>query len=331
MADFIPTSMRSLLQPDRNSTNLVLTTFPVPTPNFELDEHLIKVHTVAPCNGELLWPSLFPEPNPGSKQLIPCDDVAGTIVLAPPNSPFKVGDEVYGRTNYVRSGDAREYTIATSDELALKPKNLSWVDAATVPLSSLTAWQALFVQAGLGGYEDGGYRGKRILVTAASGGVGIWLVQLAKLVGAEVVGTCGPANVDFVKSLGAAEVLDYRNTDFKAWAQQEGKKVDIVFDCIGKKSLEEAWWCVKEGGTLISIYQPPEQQKPKELKINSVTNFFFIMAPDGTSLSKISRLVEEGKCKPILDCVFPLEKFEEAFKRLESGHSRGKVVLDLLA
>jgi NADPH:quinone reductase-like Zn-dependent oxidoreductase len=107
--------------------------------------------------------------------------------------------------------------------------------------------------------------------------------------------------------------------------------VDIVFDCIGKKPLGDAWWCVKEGGALISIYQPPEQQKPKELEINNVTNFFFIMVPDGASLSKISKLVEEGKCKPALDSVFPLERFEEAFKRLESGHSRGKIVLDLLA
>jgi len=129
-----------------------------------------------------------------------------------PNSPFKVGDEVYGRTNFYRSGCAAEYAIGRTEELALKAKNLSWVEAATVPLSALTAWQAIFVQAGIGDFSTEVYRGKRILITAASGGVGMWVVRLA---GAEVVGTCGPCNVDFVRSLGATEVIDYTKTDLK--------------------------------------------------------------------------------------------------------------------
>ena len=117
----------------------------------------------------------------------------------------------------------------------------------------------------------------------------------------------------------------------KEWAQAKGKKVDLVLDCVGKKTLEGAWWTVKDGGVLISINQPPEQARPADWNGKDVRNFFFIMAPDGASLKQISKLVEEGKCKPVLDSVWPLEKFEEAFKRLDSGHARGKVVIDLFA
>ena len=322
--------MRAILQPNTTSTNLILTDLQVPKPNFELNEHLIRVHTVAPCAGELVWAS-YGVPVAESKVSIPCDDVAGIVVSAPPSSPFKVGAEVYARTNYFRTGCAAEYAIATTEELAIKAKNLSWVEAATVPLSSLTAWQALFVQAGLGDFSPELYRGKRVLITAASGGVGTWAVQLAKLAGAEVVGTCGPKNVDFVRSLGAAEALDYTKTNLKEWAQGEGKKVDLVFDCVGKKSLEDAWWTLKDGGIIMSISQPPEQVKPSDWAGEDVRNLFFIMAPDGASLAKITTWIEEGKCKPVLDSVFPIGKYEEAFKRLDSGHARGKVVIDFYA
>ena len=196
-------------------------------------------------------------------------------------------------------------------------------------LSALTAWQALFVQAGLGGFEDGSYRGKRVFVTAASGSVGSWVVQLAKAAGAEVIGTCGPDNIDFVKSLGATEVLNYRNTDFRAWAEQEGKKVDVVIDTIGKKSLEDAWWTIKDGGLIISIFQPP--LKPAECAVKDVKSHFFIMIPDGENLSKISKLLAEGKVKTNLDSIYRLEKFEEAFARVEGGHAKGKVVIEISA
>jgi NADPH:quinone reductase-like Zn-dependent oxidoreductase len=326
----IPATMRAILQPETTSTNLILTELQVPNPDFELNEHLIRVHTAAPCAGELLWAS-YGVPVSESKTAIPCDDVAGVVVAAPPSSPFKVGNEVYARTDYYRTGCAAEYAIATTEELALKAKNLSWAEAATVPLSSLTAWQALFIKAGLGDFSPELYRGKRVLVTAASGGVGTWAVQLANLAGAEVVGTCGPKNIDFVRSLGAAEVLDYTTTTLKEWAQGEGKKVDLVLDCVGKKSLEEAWWAVKDGGVLISILQPPEQVKPVDWIGKDVRDLFFIMAPDGASLAQITKWIEEEKCKPVLDSVFPFEKYQEAFKRLDSGHARGKVVIDIFA
>jgi len=310
------------------SKNLILTTRPTPKPKPDSNQHLIRVHTFAPCAGELLWPRYFPPPDPSAKELVPCDDMAGTVVTAPSSSPFKVGDEVYARTNYVREGAGREYTIGETEELAHRPQNLNWVESAAVPLSSESAWQALFVHGGLGAVSGEGARGKRVLVTAASGGVGAWLVQLARWAGAEVVGTCGPDNVDFVRSLGATEVINYRATDLKEWAKDDEKKVDLVIDCVGGKSLEGAWWCVKDGGMIISICQPPEQVKPAGWAGKDVKNLFFIMSPNGPQLKEITKLVEEGTCKPVVDSVWAFEEYEEAFKRLDSGHARGKVVLD---
>ncbi|KAL2822880.1 putative zinc-binding oxidoreductase [Aspergillus granulosus] len=322
----LPTKIRALLQADPTSTTITLVERDVPTPDLTKSEHLIKVHSTSPCAGELLWPRMVSIPG---KEIITCDDVAGVVVSAPLDSPFQPGTEVYARTNYWRPGCARDYTIATTEELARRAKNLSWAESAATPLSAITAWQAYFTHSGVGEFGDEAWKGKRVLITAASGGVGVWLVQVGKLLGAEVIGTCGPRNVEFVKGLGASEVLDYRTTDFKAWASDEKNKVDLIIDCIGGKSLEDAWWTLKDNGTIIGIVQPPEQKKPEGLALPGVTAKFFIMKPSGKDLEQITKLVEAGKASPVVDSVWPLEQFEHGYARLESGHARGKVVFDL--
>ncbi|CAG8889231.1 unnamed protein product [Penicillium nalgiovense] len=266
-------------------------------------------------------------PPPTARTLIPCPDMAGIVISAPSGSPFQPGDEVYARTNYIRPGNAREYSIAVTDELAHKPKCLSWVQAAAIPVSAQTAWQVLFIHAlGTSGNGNGGemdmeaakvaWAGKRVLVTAASGGVGIWLVQLATMLGAEVVGTCGSRNVEFVRSLGAKEVLDYRVVDLREWAMQlPSNKVDVVIDC--------------DGGVVLSIYQPPLQVCPDGFEDDSVKDLFFVMQPARRQLEEISKLVEKGVCRGLVDSVWPLEQYEEAFKRLDGGHAKGKIVFDL--
>jgi NADPH:quinone reductase-like Zn-dependent oxidoreductase len=266
-------------------------------------------------------------PSP-EKEPIPGYDLAGTVVVAPPSSPFQPGSEVYARSNYFRSGCAREFTIATTEELAFKPRNLDWVHAATVPLSALTAWQALFIQAGLSKSGEKGLQRKRVLVTAASGGVGGWLVQLASWAGYEVVGTCGPENVELVRKLGATEVLDYRTIGLKEWVEaDETRKVDAVIDCLGGKTLGECWACMKDGGALVSINQPPEQVQPKDWAGTNVKNLFFIMEPNGKQLEEVTKLVEQGTCEPVLDSVWKFEQYDAAFKKLDGGHARGKIVL----
>ncbi|KAF9886173.1 hypothetical protein FE257_011998 [Aspergillus nanangensis] len=339
----ISPTMRTILQPtaDSGTDDLTLTIFPTPTPNLSENEHLIRVHTCSPCAGELLWYKNFPPPV--SRVLIPCPDVAGTVVTAPANSPFPAGTEVYARTNYLRPANARDYTIGVTGELALKPQRLSWAEAAAVPVSAQTAWQALFVHAGIAprgadGKEadwaaaEKAWAGKKVFVTAAAGGVGIWVVQLAALLGAEVIGTCGGAkHVELVKSLGAKEALDYRVTDLRKWAEEhEEWRVDVVVDCIGQKAVEDAWWFVKDEGTVLSIFRPPAPSRPEGVKAQGVKDVFFIMGPRGDQLQEITRLIDEGKCRPTVDSVWPLEKFREAFRRVDTGHAQGKVILDLL-
>ncbi|KAE8355923.1 hypothetical protein BDV28DRAFT_128118 [Aspergillus coremiiformis] len=322
-----PKTMRALLQPNIQEPRLIQTTLDIPTPDLNADEHLIRVRCVSPCANELNWLKNFPQPNP--RTAIPCNDVAGTIVQAPENSPFRVGDEVYARTSFLRPGCAADYAIGVTDELTHRPKQLSWAASTAVPLSAQTAWQALFVQSGIGEFGSGEWTGKRVLVTAASGGVGIWITQIAKLVGATVIGTCGSRNVNLVKALGASEAIDYRATDLRQWALQPGNGVDLVIDCVGGKSLTDAWWCVKDGGVVISIFQPPEQVRPEGLGEKNVRSLFFIMEPKRAQLEAITRLVAEGKCRPIVDSIWPLELFDEAFTRLDGGHARGKIILDL--
>ncbi|RHZ46399.1 NADP-dependent oxidoreductase [Aspergillus thermomutatus] len=308
----LPKTMRALLQPSFEEPRLVLIPdHPVPTATEGTDEHLIRVHCVSPCANELNWAKYHPALQ--AREQIPCYDVAGTVITAPASSDFQPGTEVYARSHFLRPGCARDYAIVSGGDLARRPQHLSWAESTSIPLSTQTALQALFVQSGIGELGDEAWKGKR----------------LVRLAGATVTGTCGPRNVEFVKSLGASEVINYREMDLKEWGQRPEHQVDLVVDCVGKKSLEDAWWCVKEGGVLISIFQPPEQVQPEECKGKNVRNLFFIVSANRVDLEKITKLVEEGKCRGVVDSVWPLEQFEEAFKRLDEGHARGKIILDL--
>ena len=302
----------------------------VPTPDPAKNDHLIHVKTTALCARELEWPALFPvamlSENP-EKRITPSYDLAGTVVTAPPASPFSSGDEIYARTRPSRPGNYREYTLARTEEMALKPQKLTWVEAATVPLSAITAWQALFQHAGVKGLADPDTAGKRALITAAAGGAGVWLVQLARIAGLEVVAQVGSAKNDkFVRGLGASETVNYRTESLKEWVEREGQ-VDIVFDLLGGKTLEDAWFCVKAEGTLISIFEPPEGRRPESLKDKVVKNEFFIMEPNGQQLAEVSKLLNEGQCEAVVDSVWDFEDYEGAFERLNGGHANGKVVI----
>ena len=213
--------------------------------------------------------------------------------------------------------------------MAPKPKKLSWAEAASVPVSALTAWQALFEHAGVKGFEDPVARGKRVLIIAAAGSVGIWLVQLAKMAGLEVVAQVGNAGSEkLVRGLGAVEVVNYRTTGLREWAEKN-EAVDIVFDCLGGKTMGDAWYCVKDGGALISIVEPPEEWRPDELKDNSVKKEFFILSPNSQQLAELSRMADEGQCLTLVDSVWNFEDYEGAFAKLAEGHPRGKVVLQV--
>lgn len=322
-----PTTAPALTH-DLETHTLYIKTLPVPaTTNPE--EHLIEVKATALTNGELTWP----EPATVSPA-IPGYEVSGTVIHAPAKSPFPVGSEVYARTGFERQGNARQYSVALTGELGHKPENLSWAEAATVPLSALTAWQALFVHASFAppGTDLARNAAKRVLITAAAGGVGVWAIQLARVAGiGEIVGTCGPTNIEFVKSLGAHEVVDYtRHKDLSVWVNgRDEDKFDLVIDGVGGAGLEQAWMCVKDGGLLISIVMPPDGKKPSSGVGEDVKGLFFIVEADGGQLEKITGLIEKGECRAVVDSEYRLEDYQKAFEKVKAGRLRGKVVLTL--
>lgn len=330
MANQIPKEATSLVRDTKNG-RLSLEVLPVPEVDGP-DDHLIKVKAVSITNGELEWP----EPLELEKH-VPGFEVTGIVVKAPSDSSYPEGTEVYARTAFGRHGSARAYSVVTTQEISRKPSNISWAEAATVPLSALTAWQALFVHGGLVAptKKDDNERvrqqnaGKRVLVTAASGGVGIWTVQLASLAGAHVVGTCGSGNVEFVTSLGANEVLDYNKTSLDDWIRESSdRKFHLALDSVGGDTLNQAWRSVRSDGKFITIVAPLDKKRPDGVD-EDVSGLFFIVEPNSEQLEEISALIEEAKCFPQVDSVFKLQDFEEAFKRVRGGHLSGKVVLTI--
>jgi NADPH:quinone reductase-like Zn-dependent oxidoreductase len=331
----VPKTARAILQPDWNSHKLIVTELEIPVPAPNSDEHLIKVHATAPCAGELDWVNQFPDFFAGKPKIgVPCYDLAGTVVTAPAGSKFQPGSEIWTRTTAERTGNARDYTIATTSELALKPRNLSWEESASVPLSAFTAYQGLFTHGGLatpwknpaGAAENAQ---KRVIITSGAGGVGVWLVQLAKAAGVkDVIAISGAKNVDFVKELGATEVINYQTSSLGKWAAAGNDKADLIVDLIGGQTLKDSWSALKEGGSIISIREPPVGQKPNGAPENVRTEFF-IMTPDGWQLDEVAKLIEDGKAKPIVDSIYPFEEAEKAFDIVEGGHARGKVIIKL--
>jgi len=318
MASQIPETMQALrLHLD---STLHYEAAPVPTPSST--QILVLVSATALTRSELSWGETLSRP-----LAIPGHDVSGTVVLTPHMSKFKPGDEVFGLLAFNRNGAAAEYTLALEEELCLKPKSLSHEQAAAIPLSALTAWQALF--------EVGSLKSEtRLLVTAAAGGVGSIAVQIAKSKGAYVIGTCSAKNTDSLRQLGVDLVLDYSDNSFATWLQNvegdlPGRGVDMVLDCIGGKSLRHCLSVVKRGGTIVSVVEPIKNDGAEviaRLK-DDVKSKFFVVRPDGRMLEKIRELVERGTVKEVVDRVWELSQGKEAFEVLETGHVRGKLVL----
>jgi NADPH:quinone reductase-like Zn-dependent oxidoreductase len=273
--------MQALLH-DQRANSLSIGTTPVP--QVSATQYLIKSHAVALTSGELDWPR--PEQLNVSS---PGVEFAGKVVQSPSVlSKFQPGDEIYARVQYPQAGGAREYTVSDDSEMALRPKNFSAIEAATIPVSALTAWQALFEKFELTppstATANASAQQPRILITNAAGGVGIWAVQLAKLANLHVVGTASAKNTEFIRSLGADEVLDYRTTDLQAWISKSPatRKVDFVLDCAGGASRAQAWHAVKPGGQLLTIVPPDDMVWRWDLETpegidQSIKGRFFIM------------------------------------------------------
>ena len=295
----------------------VLVSAEVPVPEITDDEILIRVHAagVNPVDWKVRAGYL--------KEMLPYEfpltlgwDVSGIVAKAGSNvTRLSVGDEVYALADVSRNGAYAEFIAVKADVVALKPKSLDHVHAASVPLAALTAWQAIFNSAELS-------EGQKILIHAAAGGVGSFAVQLARWKGAYVLGTASARNREFLLGLGADEVIDYTKTRFEDVAVD----VDVVLDAIGGDTQERSWKTLKSGGILVSILGPPDENKAAEFGVRGAGVF---VQPDASHLAVIAQLIDSGHVKPVVTEVLPLEDVVKAHEMSETEHVRGKIVLEV--
>lgn len=313
----------------------------VPAPALRDDDVLIRVHA-ASVNAldTKIRRGEFKVILPYRLPLILGNDLAGTVERVGAGvSQFKPGDEVYARPDDDRIGTFAEFIAISAASVALKPHNVTMVEAASLPLVALTAWQALVETAQL-------KPGQKVFIQAGSGGVGTVAIQLAKHLGAFVATTTSTPNVAWVNDLGADVVIDYRQQDF-ATALRD---YDVVLNSLGKDELERSLQILKPGGHLISISGPPtptfatarglawplkqimrllSRGIRSKAKRKGVTYSFVFMRADGAQLGTITSLVESGAIVPVIDRVFPFEDTQGALAHVESGRAKGKVVVGL--
>lgn len=265
-------------------------------------------------------------------------DVAGVITKVGKNvTKYKVGDAVYARVADFRIGTLAEFIAVDEKDVALKPKNISIEEAASIPLVALTAWQALVENAKL-------QKGQKVFIQAGSGGVGTIAIQLAKHLGATVATTASEKSFEMLKNLGADVLIDYKTQDFENIL----KEYDLVLNSQDATTLEKSLRIVKPGGKVISISGPPTADfakaigapwfvkiilsllssgiRKKAAKLGVNYSFLFMKA-DGAQLSQITSLIESGAIKPVLDKTFPFEQTNDALAYVESGRAKGKVVV----
>jgi len=244
--------------------------------------------------------------------LIPGYDIAGVVEKTGANvSKLKVGVAIYGYPTF--GGGWADYVTVKEWEVAEKPKSVTFVEAAAVPMGALTAWQALVDVAKL-------QSGQTILIHGGAGGVGSFAVQIAKARGARVIATASTANQDLLKQFGADVAVDYTKTRFEDIA----KDVDAVLDPVGKETLARSYGVIKKGGIVMSLVARPD---PAELHKHGIRGAAISVHPDANDLAQIAQLIDAGKIKPIITQILPLSDAIKAQQQAATHHTRGKVVL----
>ena len=288
-----------------------------PLPKISQGQALVKVHAAGITPTEFTWNSTFTTSD-GRERLptIPGFELSGTVQeVASGVSGLSVCDQVYGLLNFWRDGAAAEFAAVQANDLALKPRSLDHLHAAAVPLSGLTAWQALFDHARLSA-------GDQVLIHGAAGGVGSWAVQLAHWRGAHVIGTASKSNHTFLRELGADEVLDYTATRF----EDNVRDVDVVLDTVGGDTLQRSWGILRKGGVLVTIVGDAPAEIAEKFGVRGVS---MLVQPSRDQLNQIGQLIDGGTVRPIVQEVFPLARAREAYELGLRGHNRGKLVLQV--
>lgn len=326
---------------DRYGKKVVLQASEMPEPVLADDDVLVQIHAAGVNPLDLkIRDGEFKMILPYRLPLIMGNDLAGVVVRVGSRvQRFKAGDEVYARPDDNRIGAFAQFIAIKEGSLAIKPKDLTMEQAASIPLVGLTAWQALVEKANV-------KKGQKVLIHAGSGGVGTLAIQLAKHLGAYVATTTSTANVEWVKGLGADLVIDYRKDDFERVLHG----YDLVLNSLGTDTLEKSLQVLKPGGTLISISGPPDADFArsaglsgflklvmgllsygirKKAKRRGVNYSFLYMRANGDQLSKITSLVNAGAIVPVVDRIFPFEQTQQALAYVETGRAKGKVIVTL--
>jgi NADPH:quinone reductase-like Zn-dependent oxidoreductase len=280
---------------------------PIPKDN----QVCVRVYATAITPTEFDWypTSHTPEGKPRPLPIILGHEFSGVVeAVGPDCRNVQLGDSVYGLSDWFIDGAQAEYCLTVPANIAPKPVTLEQSQAAAVPISALTARQALIDRARL-------LAGERVLIHGAAGGVGTFAVQLARHQKAHVIATASAENVDFVKALGADEVIDYQTTPFENVLGD----VDVVLDTVGGDTRDRSWGVLKQGGRLITIAADAEG-----LKEQRVRDAYFIVQPNRNQLMNISRLIETDVIRPVLGAVLSMENFRQAY---EHKPVRGKTVL----
>jgi NADPH:quinone reductase-like Zn-dependent oxidoreductase len=288
-----------------------------PRPEPRVGEALIRIHAAGITPTELGWDETWVD-RAGHPRVptIPSHEVAGVVeAVGHGVVHVSIGDAVYGLIEFDHDGAAAEYVALRARDLARQPVSAGHVKAAAMPLSGLTAWQALVEQARVAA-------GMRVLIHGGAGGVGSFAVQLARTLGAEVYATAGTRDVDFVRSLGAQTVIDYRTQRFEEIAHG----LDVVVDTVGGETQVRSFRSLRRGGVLVTVAAPPPADLAREHGVRAV---FFIVEPDRAQLLELSRLVDEGRLRAEVARVFPLSRAREAYEFGLTSHPRGKVVLQI--
>src|SRR6266581_3616414 len=287
----------------------------VPQPEPKQDQ--LRIHVIAagvnPVDG-MIRSGMFDKEGHRAFPVILGGDISGVVEKVGSNiTKFKSGDPVFAYVSLDNSGGYAQYAVVTEREAAPKPKSLTYVEAAAVPIVALTAWQALIDTAKL-------KAGQTVLIHGGSGGVGSFAIQIAKAHGAKVIATASTANQELLKQLGADVAIDYTKQNFENVA----KDVDVVLDSIGKDTLARSYGVVKKAGIIVSLVARPD---PAELEKHGIRGEALSVDPNSDELSEIGKLIDEKKINVIVSQTFPLSEARKAQEQVATGHTRGKIVL----
>jgi NADPH:quinone reductase-like Zn-dependent oxidoreductase len=304
------------LNDDVTSPALVAADVEIPRPGHS--ELLIRVYSAGVSPTELLWyPTRNQKDGSPRRGAVLGHEFSGVVAdIGECATGFKKGQAIYGMSDWFLEGATAEYCLTQPGNIAPKPASLSYAEAASVPIGALTAWQGLFDRARL-------QPGEHVLIHGGSGAVGMYAIQLARRAGAKITTTASSRNTDFLKQLGADEVIDYRDARFDELLSN----IDVVFDGVGGDTLKRSWSVLAPSGRLVTIAADSEYTQDERTKAA-----FFIVEPKQEQLLEIGRLFDAGELRAFVDAVVPFEEASSAYlNRVGHRMGRGKVVVSIAA